>query len=85
MRIRQKRRIVFFSMENTKNGQWAEIQILERECGFSLDFLPFGPSVLNGARSKAVLRGEGYRGHRFGRVPTIPRGRGLLLLVLFFS
>ena len=27
---------------------------------FSLDFWPFGPSVLDGARSKAVLRGEGY-------------------------
>ena len=25
-------------------------------CAFSLDFRPFGPSVLDGARSKAVLR-----------------------------
>ena len=32
----------------------------ERKCDFSLDFPAFGPSVLDGARSKAVLRGEGY-------------------------
>ena len=32
----------------------------ERESSFSLDFRPFGPSHLDGARSKAVLRGEGY-------------------------
>ena len=28
----------------------------ERKCDFSLDFPAFGPSVLDGARSKAVLR-----------------------------
>ena len=61
MKIRQKRRIVFFSMENTKNGQWAEIQIFkERECDFSLDFPEFGPSVRFGLRTKVVLRGKGY-------------------------
>ena len=32
----------------------------ERECAFSLDFRPFGPLVLDGARSKVDLRGEGY-------------------------
>ena len=32
----------------------------ERKCDLSLDFPPLGPSVLDGARSKAVLRGEGY-------------------------
>ena len=30
----------------------------ERECVFSLDFPPFGPSVRFGPRSKVVLRGE---------------------------
>ena len=61
MRIRQKIRIVFFSMENTKNGQWAEIQFFrERECDFSLDFPTLGPSVRFGPRNKVVLRGEGY-------------------------
>ena len=32
----------------------------ERKCALSLDFRPFGPSVLDGARSKVDLRGEGY-------------------------
>ena len=32
----------------------------ERRISFSLDFRPFGPSVLDGARSKVALRGEGY-------------------------
>ena len=32
----------------------------ERVCAFSLDFRPFGPSVLDGARSKVDLRGKGY-------------------------
>ena len=32
----------------------------ERESTFSLDFRLIGPSVLDGARSKVVLRGEGY-------------------------
>ena len=32
----------------------------ERKCDFSLDFSAFGPSVLDGARSKVDLRGEGY-------------------------
>ena len=41
----------------------SEVQILsfrERRCAFSLDFRPFEPSVLDGARSKVVLRSEGY-------------------------
>ena len=29
-------------------------------CAFSIELRPFGPSVLNGARSKVYLRGEGY-------------------------
>ena len=32
----------------------------KRRCAFSLDFRPFGSSVLDGARSKVALRGEGY-------------------------
>ena len=31
-----------------------------RESSFSLDLRPFGLSVLDGARSKVDLRGEGY-------------------------
>ena len=32
----------------------------ERKCAFFLDLRSFGPSVLDGARSKVDLRGEGY-------------------------
>ena len=32
----------------------------ERESFFSLYFRPFGPSVLDGVRSKVVIRDEGY-------------------------
>ena len=32
----------------------------ERKCAFSLDFRPFGPSVLDEARSKVDLYGKGY-------------------------
>ena len=32
----------------------------ERESTFSLDFRPFGPLVLDGARSKVTLRGKDY-------------------------
>ena len=31
----------------------------EKESTFSLGFRPIGPSVLDGARRKVVLRGEG--------------------------
>ena len=40
-------------------GCWIQFK-RERESYFSLDFPPFGPSVLIGPRSKVVLRGEGY-------------------------
>ena len=55
-----------FEEENMeKRGNHAvgwEIRFLEREREryFSLDFLPFGLSVPDGARRKVVLRGEGY-------------------------
>ena len=49
----------------------------ERVCAFFLDFPPFGQSVLDGVRSKVVLRGEGY--------VWTPIGRDIFLLVLFFS
>ena len=32
----------------------------ERKCTFPLDFWPFRPSVLDGAKSKVGLRGEDY-------------------------
>ena len=45
------------------NGFYSEVHILsfrERMCAFSLGFWSFGPSVLDGARSKVALRGEDY-------------------------
>ena len=61
---------------------WTDVQKVrfqifrERRSSFSLDLRSFGPSVLNGARSKVDL---------FGGVPTTPRGRDLFLLVIFFG
>ena len=47
--------------QNVKEMQWVlELESRERKCDFSLDFRPFGPSVLDRARSKVILRGEGY-------------------------
>ena len=88
-----KHRIVVFSNGKEKNVQeGAEmdnglgfLKSRERKCAFSLDFQPFRPSILYGARSKAVLRGEGSRGDLFGGVPTTPRGRDLFILALFFG
>ena len=63
MRIRQKLNslLLHFESKNCAVRQWAEIcDSRERKSVFSLDFPSFGPLVLDGARSKAVLRGEGY-------------------------
>ena len=35
--------------------------------------------------AKLIYAARATRGHQFGGVPTTPRGRGLLLLVLFFG
>ena len=34
---------------------------------------------------KLIYAARAMRGHRFGEVPTTPRGRDLFLLVLFFG
>ena len=57
----------------------------ERKCDFSLDFPAFGPSVLVGPRSKVDHATRATHEHRFYGVSTTPRGRGILLLGLFFS
>ena len=51
-----------------RNGQWLDLRcrdlvfliFSERESTFSLGFRSIGPSVLDGAKSKAILRDEGY-------------------------
>ena len=35
--------------------------------------------------AKSIYAARATRGHRFGGVPTTPRGRDLFLLCLFFS
>ena len=67
MRIRQKlNSVIFFILKNKwavagTNWQWLGFEIFRgKESSFSLDFWPFGPLVLNGARSKFDLCGEGY-------------------------
>ena len=48
-------------LQRRKNRAVGWIHIFrERRCTFSLDFRPFGLSVLDGARSKVDLRREGY-------------------------
>ena len=63
MSMRQTWNSVIFSKRPKREGIGSRLLDLEsrgRKCNFSLDFRPFGPSVLDGARSKVVLRGEGY-------------------------
>ena len=66
MRIRQNLNSCLLKQEgeNVQNegemGSELRFVILERESALSLDFRPFGQSVLDGARSKVDLRGEGY-------------------------
>ena len=58
--------MIFFLFEDTnmqdeeKDTVSLGLKSQERKCVFSLDFRSFGPSVLDGAKSKVVLRGEGY-------------------------
>ena len=62
--IRRKMNSVHLLHFETKNGRRCSelgfVIFRERVCAFSLDLWPFGPSVLDGARNKVDLRGEGY-------------------------
>ena len=66
MRIRHNATVIFSKIEEQMYSGWKKVQwagffsFRERESYFSLDFWPFEPSVLDGARSKVDLRGEGY-------------------------
>ena len=67
MRIKTKCNSVIFSILKTKNDSGLEkvrkggfFDFRERKSSLSLDFRSFRPSVLDGARSKVYLRGEGY-------------------------
>ena len=63
MSMRQTWNSVIFSKRPKHEGIGSRLLDLEsrgRKSDFSLDFWPFGTSVLDGARSKAVLRGKRY-------------------------
>ena len=64
MRMRQKLNSVHLLHFETKMGRRCSkldfVIFRERRSSFSLDLRPFGPSVLDGARSKVALRGKGY-------------------------
>ena len=63
--------------------QWMEFSFFrERESHFSLELWPIGPSVSIEQEGKLFYAARATRGHRFGGVPTTPRGRNLFLLVL---
>ena len=87
MRIRQKRRIVFFSIGNTKkidSEGWFEF--LERErVAYLYIFQRSDRRFASGQEVKLFYAARATRGHRFCGVPTTPRGRDLFLLVLFFG
>ena len=80
-----KRRIVFFSKGAGNCAMIGVSYFRERMSDFSLDFPPYGPSVLDGARSKVGLRDEGYAWTPICGVRTTPRGRNLFLLGLYFG
>ena len=65
--------------------QWAGfLSFRKRESYFSLDFGRSDPRFSTEQEEKSVYAARA-RGHRFGGVPTTPRGRDLFLLGLFFG
>ena len=57
----------------------------ERVCSFSLDSGRSDRRFSTEQEVKLLYTARATRGHRFGRVPTTPRGRDLFLLALFFG
>ena len=72
-------------LEREKEGERKEGNFRERGSNFSLNFSAIGPSVYGEVRSKVSPHGRAMRGYQFCGVSTTPRGRGLLLLGLFFG
>ena len=57
----------------------------ERKCSFSLDFRQLNRQFSTEQEVKLFYLARATRGHRFGGVPTTPRGMDLFLLVLIFG
>ena len=57
----------------------------ERGCDLFLDFSLLDRQFASGQVVKLFFKARATRGHRFGGVPTTPRGKDLFLLMLFFG
>ena len=77
-----------FEDTNVQDEKWGcsrlELIFLERESSFSLGFDRLDRRFSTEQEGKLFYTARTTRGHRFGGVPTTPRGRDLFLLVLIF-
>ena len=62
-----------------------ELSFRERMSSFSLDFGRPDRRFSTEQEVKLFYAARATHGHRFGGVPTNPRGRDLFLLVIFFG
>ena len=84
MCIRQKMNRFLLQFEAQKRVVSWVFSFRERVCDLTLDFQRSDHRFASSQEVKLFYTTRATRGHRFGGVPTTPRGRGLLLLVLFF-
>ena len=85
MRIRQRRNS-FLIQKDTKMGGRCCVQNQERESVTSLYISRRSDHRFSTEQeAKSIYAARATRGHRFGGVPTTPRGRDLFLLGLFFG
>ena len=61
-----------------------DLESRERKCDLSLDFRHSDRRFSTEQEAKLLYAARATCGHRFGGVPTTPRGRDLFLLVLIF-
>ena len=90
MRIRTKGNSVIFSKIKRPKREGVAVGAgfvnLERESVTSLYIFGHSDRRLSmEKKAKSIYVARATRGHRFGGVPTTPRGRDLFLLVIFFS
>ena len=85
MRIRQGNSFLL-QIESQKRAIAWVFSFRERERATSISISRrLGRQFASSQEVKLFYAARATRGHRFGGVPTTPRGRGLLLLVLFFG
>ena len=81
--------MIFFS-KNLEKRKWVAGFSLERErererAAFLYIFDRSDRRFSTEQEAKSIYAARATRGHRFGGVPTTPRGRDIFLLVLFFG